>query len=173
MRDLSKAVSALLMILGASPLMAASISSTSLPSARSIGKAYYHDGEFKKAAAQFRRAIEMNPNDAESHYWMGMSYEKLADIAVPFDGKYRSKARMYLRRAMESPPDRAIYRRELFDSLLDVDGASSASFRQAAKSARRPGVRSRPSLYGGTIVGGGKGELRDGSPAHQGFLAVP
>jgi tetratricopeptide (TPR) repeat protein len=133
MRDLSKAVSALLMILGASPLMAASISSTSLPSARSIGKAYYHDGEFKKAAAQFRRAIEMNPNDAESHYWMGMSYEKLADIAVPFDGRYRSKARMCLKKAMELAPDRAIYRRELFDSLLDVDGASSASFRQAAE----------------------------------------
>ena len=125
-------VAALFLILAATPLTAASISRTSLPPARSAGKAYYRDGEFKKAAAQFRRAVEIDPFDAESHYWMGMSYEKLADIAVPFDGRYRAKARMCLKRAMELAPDRAIYRRELFEALLDVDGASSASFRQAA-----------------------------------------
>ena len=123
-------VAALFLTLAATTLTAASISRTSLPPARSAGKAYYRDGEFKKAAAQFRRAVAIDPFDAESHYWMGMSYEKLADIAVPFDGRYRAK------RAMELAPDRAIYRRELFEALLDVDGASSASFRQAAEMLR-------------------------------------
>ena len=102
-------------------------------SPRSTGKRYYSDGEFKKAVAQFRRATEIDPSDAESHYWMGMSYEKLADIAIPFDGKYRSKARLSLTRAMELAPDRQDYRRELFNFLLDGDGASPASFRQAAE----------------------------------------
>ena len=100
----------------------------------------------RKRRHSFEEPFEMDPFDAESHYWMGMSYEKLADIAVPFDGRYRSKARMCLKKAMELAPDRAIYRRELFDSLLDVDGASSASFRQAAEILLgRSGLRSRPS----------------------------
>lgn len=129
---------AVLLAFAAPPLRAADTaafkltSRPSLASARAVGKGYYSDGEFKKAAAQLRRAVELDPNDAESHYWLGMSYEKLADMAIPFDGKYRSKARTSLKMAMDLAPDRPDYRRELFDALLDVDGFSSASFRQAA-----------------------------------------
>src|SRR5256885_11478212 len=78
------------------------------------GRAYYTTGEFKKALTQFQLAIEANPNDAESHYWMGMSYQALADISAPFGGKYNSKARVYLTKAMELAPTRPDYRRELF-----------------------------------------------------------
>jgi tetratricopeptide (TPR) repeat protein len=97
------------------------------------GIAYFNDGEFKKAAAQFRRAVEIDPKDAQSHFWMARSYEKLADVAFPLDGRYRSKARVCLMRAMSLAPDRADYRRELFDFLLDGGGASPAAFRQAAE----------------------------------------
>jgi tetratricopeptide (TPR) repeat protein len=96
-----------------------------------IGRAYYTDGEFKKAAAHFQLALKTNPNDAESYYWAGMSYQVLADIATPFDGKYNSKARFYLTKAMELAPTRLDYRRELFDFLLD-SASSRTALRQAA-----------------------------------------
>jgi tetratricopeptide (TPR) repeat protein len=88
------------------------------------------EGEFKKAVAHFQLALQANPNDAESYYWMGMSYEVLAEIAFPFAGKYNSKARICLTKAMELAPTRSDYRRELFDFL--VDSASRAAMRQAA-----------------------------------------
>jgi tetratricopeptide (TPR) repeat protein len=95
------------------------------------GRAYYTEGEFKKAVAHFGLALKVNPNDAESNYWMGMSYQVLANIAFPFAGKYTSKARVYLTRATELAPGRLDYRRELFEFLLDSAGSSRAALRQA------------------------------------------
>ncbi len=48
------------------------------------GRTHYTEGEFKKAAAYFQLALKTDPNSAESYYWMGMSYQRLADIALPF-----------------------------------------------------------------------------------------
>ena len=96
------------------------------------GRAYYTEGEFKKAAAHFQLALKANPNDAESCYWTGMSYQVLADIAFPFSGKYISQARFYLTKATELAPGRLDYRKELFDFLLHSAGSSRAAARQAA-----------------------------------------
>jgi len=96
------------------------------------GRAYYTEGEFKKAAAHLQLALKVNPNDAESSYWLGMSYQVLADVAFPFAGKYTSKARVYLTRATELAPERLDYRRQLFDFLVDSAGSSRAAARQAA-----------------------------------------
>ena len=95
------------------------------------GRACYTEGEFKKAVAHFRLALKVDANDPESNYWMGMSYQVLADIAFPFAGKYTSKARIYLTRATELAPGRLDYRRELFEFLLDSAGYSRAALRQA------------------------------------------
>jgi tetratricopeptide (TPR) repeat protein len=97
-----------------------------------IGRACYADGEFKQAIAHFQVAVKRDPADAESYYWMGMSYQTLADIAFPFAGKYTSKARTYLTKATELAPERSDYRKELFNFLLDPDGSSRATRRQAA-----------------------------------------
>ncbi len=96
------------------------------------GRAYYMEGEFKKAVAHFQMALKVNPNDAEAYYWMGMSYEVLADIAVPFAGKYTSKARVCLTRATELAPSRLDYRRELFDFLVDSASSARGALRHAA-----------------------------------------
>jgi tetratricopeptide (TPR) repeat protein len=95
------------------------------------GRAYYIEGEFKKAVTHFQLALKVNPDDAESYYWMGMSYQMLGDIAFPFAGRYTSKACVYLTRATELAPGRLDYRRELFDFLLDSAGSSRAALRQA------------------------------------------
>ena len=67
-----------------------------LQSEFATGRAYYSEGEFKKAASHFQLALNADPNDAEFYYWTGMSYQVLADIASPFNRKYNSKARVYL-----------------------------------------------------------------------------
>jgi tetratricopeptide (TPR) repeat protein len=97
-----------------------------------IGRASYAEGDFKQAIAHFQRAVKRNPADADSYYWMGMSYQTLADIAFPFAGKYASKARTYLTMAMELAPDRMDYRKELFNFLLDPGSSSRTTRRQAA-----------------------------------------
>jgi tetratricopeptide (TPR) repeat protein len=97
-----------------------------------IGRAYYMDAEFKKAAVHFELALTADPRSADGCYWAGMSYQRLADIALPFGGRYNAKARIYLTRAMELAPNRPDYRRELFEFLLDPAGWSQSGKRQAA-----------------------------------------
>jgi len=96
------------------------------------GQSSYRAGEFKSAVTHFRLALDTNPKDAASSYWVGRSYETLADIATPFGGKYRSLARTYLTKASELAPGRPEYRRELFDFLLDSGAFSRSEQRQAA-----------------------------------------
>jgi len=83
------------------------------------GRASYLSGEFKQAVAHFQLALQADPRSAESNYWLGRSYETLADIATPFGRKYRSLARTHLTRAAELAPGRPEYRSELFEFLLD------------------------------------------------------
>jgi hypothetical protein len=64
---------------------------------------------------------------------MGMSYQVMADIAAPFGGKYNSRARACLTRAVELAPDQPKYRQELFAFLLDTSGSSRAARREAAE----------------------------------------
>lgn len=96
------------------------------------GRGYYTEGEFKKAAAHFQMALKIDSNNAESYYWMGMSYQRLADIALPFGGRYNAKARFCLTRAVELAPGRPDYRGELFEFLLDPGASSRSATRQAA-----------------------------------------
>jgi tetratricopeptide (TPR) repeat protein len=96
------------------------------------GRAYYTEGEFKKAAEHFQLALKADPSNAEPYYWMGMSYQRLADIALPFGGRYNAKARIFLTRAVELAPARPDYRGELFEFLLDPAASSRGAMRQAA-----------------------------------------
>lgn len=85
----------------------------------SAGKDSYRSGDFKTAAAHFEIALHADPRSAESSYWLGRSYETLADIATPFGRRYRSLASDYLSKAAELAPARPEYRHELFEFLLD------------------------------------------------------
>ena len=151
MRSALLPVVLLLLIVQGSPLRAAEPSVGAAKATWSAefatARAYYGDGEFKKAAAQFRRAVESDPNDAESYYWLGISYQKLADIAAPLDSKYHSRARICLTKATTLAPERLDYRRDLFDFLLDGDGSSRAELRQAAGILRRVSETDPDYLY--------------------------
>jgi tetratricopeptide (TPR) repeat protein len=103
-----------------------------LGSEYAIGRSYYQNGDYKKAVAHFELALRGDSNNAEIHYWAGMSYQRLSDIATPFGGKYNAKALACLTRAVDLDPGRADYRGELFDFLLDSAWASPRTLRMAA-----------------------------------------
>jgi tetratricopeptide (TPR) repeat protein len=96
-----------------------------------VGRSFYAQGEFKKAVVHFQLSLDANPCDAEAFYWIGVSYQKLADIALPFGGRYHSKALVFLTRAVELAPTRRDYRLELFEYLLDPVSWSRSSQRRA------------------------------------------
>jgi tetratricopeptide (TPR) repeat protein len=113
-------------------LAALGVNAASLQSECATGRACYTEGEFKKAVTHFELALKTNPADADSYYWIGMSYQAQADIAFPFARKYASKARLNLTRATELAPGRLDYRRELFECLLNSAGSSRSALQQAA-----------------------------------------
>src|SRR5438270_777562 len=71
------------------------------------GREYYASGEFKKAAAHFERAVKGDPENAEKHFWLGKSYQVLAELGSPLFGTgATSKARNHLNKALELAPER-------------------------------------------------------------------
>jgi tetratricopeptide (TPR) repeat protein len=85
------------------------------------GESYYTAGEFKKAISCLKRSISADPFAADAYYLAGKSYELLADIeAAPFDHQSRRRAHHYLATAVRLAPGNEMYRRELFDFLLDA-----------------------------------------------------
>jgi tetratricopeptide (TPR) repeat protein len=97
------------------------------------GRAYFDAAEFKKAALHFEAAVAADPNDAQSCFWLGRSYEALVDISMPFYGVHRSsKAHLYLARAVALDPGRQEYQREFFNFLLDSADHSRGALDEAA-----------------------------------------
>src|SRR5437764_15479963 len=95
--------------------------------ARDAGHREYAAAEFKKAASHFQQAIKADPNDADSCFWLGKSYEMLADIRGPLLGARTSfKARFYLAKALQLAPKNGDYRRELFEFLIVSDHSPGA-----------------------------------------------
>jgi hypothetical protein len=95
------------------------------------GREYYAEAQFGKAAAQFQVACKIN-SDAEACYWAGISYERLADILIPFGCRTNAKAHEYLTEAMRLEPGRPVYRKALFDFLLNTADCSRTSLSEAA-----------------------------------------
>jgi tetratricopeptide (TPR) repeat protein len=96
------------------------------------GRACYQEGDFKKAVVHFRLALKADPHDPKLNYWTGRAYQGLGDVALPFSGRYNSKALLYLAKAVDLAPGLPDYRRELFDFLLDSARSSPGSLQLAA-----------------------------------------
>ena len=60
------------------------------------GKTYYNNGEYDKAIEIFKKAVELNPNDDDNYYWLGISYNK--------NGQYQEAINSLLK-AVELNPD--------------------------------------------------------------------
>lgn len=95
------------------------------------GRDYYAAAEFGKAANRFRFSCD-TANDAEACYWAGVSYDRLADIHMPFGCRTEAKAHRYLLKATQMAPEVSIYRAALFDFLLDDADCSRTALPEAA-----------------------------------------
>ena len=91
----------------------------------------YTNADFRRAAAGFQLLCHIN-QDAEACYWAGLSYERLADIAVPFGCRIEAKARGYYAQAVKLKPGLPVYRDALFDFLLNTADCSRDALRDAA-----------------------------------------
>jgi hypothetical protein len=94
------------------------------------GQEYYTAGKFKLAAAYFRPGCDIG-HDAEACYWSGLSYERLADVRIPFGCSTETKAHEYYGKAAGIAPAHRAYRDALYDFLLNADCSRSA-LREAA-----------------------------------------
>ena len=91
------------------------------------GRRCYDAADFKKAALHFTRAAVADPSNAEAHFWLGKSYENLADIGGPILGLSASlKARAHLGKALQLAPANLEYRREYFSFLTVSDQSPKA-----------------------------------------------
>jgi tetratricopeptide (TPR) repeat protein len=98
-----------------------------LRSDRDAGRRSYAAGDFKKAVLNFKRAVAANPNDADSHFWLGKSYEMQADIGgLVLGSRASSKAHAQLAQALQLAPANEEYRREYFDFLVMSDHSPGA-----------------------------------------------
>ena len=95
------------------------------------GRDLYAAAEFRKAAVRFQLSCNTD-NNAEACYWTGLSYERLADISIPFGCRTEAKAHRYLVKSAHMAPGGLMYRDALFDFLLDHTDCSRTALRDAA-----------------------------------------
>ena len=118
-------------------LIAAAGRAADLRSDLAVGRAYYAEGDFRRAVIHFQRQLKLDPDEPEVNYWTGMAFQGLGDVATPFGARYNAKAILYLTRAAVLAPGRADYRRALFDFLADSASESPAALRLAEGMLRR------------------------------------
>ena len=84
------------------------------------GEALFQECEFKAAARLFEHALTNEPGNARLHFWLGRSYERMADVASPlFARRNARKARFHLEAAVRRDPGNREFLRELFDFYVD------------------------------------------------------
>ncbi len=84
------------------------------------GEALFRECEFKSAAHAFERALTSEPGSARLHFWLGKSYEGMADVSSPLSARRNArKAQAHLEVAVRLDPGNREFLMELFEFYLD------------------------------------------------------
>ena len=84
------------------------------------GEALFKECEFKAAARVFEHALASEPESPRLHFWLGKSYERMADAASPFFARRNArKAQFHLEGAVRLEPGNREFLRELFELYVD------------------------------------------------------
>lgn len=87
---------------------------------RNDGEALFQQCEFKAAARVFEHALASEPENARLHFWLGKSYERMAEIASPlFARRDARRAQFHLEAAVRRDPANREFLRELFEFYVD------------------------------------------------------
>jgi Flp pilus assembly protein TadD len=104
------------------------------------GKDQFMLGEYKKATAAFQRAFAMEPANSEYALWLGRSFGRRAETALPFMApKYAAKARAYFEKAVALNPQSEEALNDLFDYYLEAPGFLGGGYDKAEQIAKRIG----------------------------------
>jgi len=88
-----------------------------------IGKAYYMEGDYKKASQYFEKAIAAEPRNARYHHWLGRAYGKRAETSSFLTAPgLASKARQHFEKAVELDPNNLEAISDLFEYYLQAPG---------------------------------------------------
>lgn len=102
------------------------------------GQVYFMQGEFKKAAENLQKAVELSPNDSDYYLWLGRAYGRRAEsssfVTAP---SYAGKARDAFERAVQLNPRNTEAISDLFEYYMDAPGFLGGGLDKAANLANR------------------------------------
>lgn len=103
------------------------------PAFELIGKAYYMEGDYKKASAYFEKAVAADPRNSAYHHWLGRAYGKRAETSsfVTAPG-FARKARQHFEKAVELDPKNLEAINDLFEYYLEAPGFLGGGLEKAA-----------------------------------------
>jgi tetratricopeptide (TPR) repeat protein len=103
-----------------------------------MGKCQLMLGEYKKATANFQKAVALDPNNADYVLWLGRTWGRRAETASPFVAPGNAaKARDYFQKALALDPNNRDALGDLFDYYLDAPGFLGGGADKAEALARR------------------------------------
>ncbi len=105
-----------------------------------LGKAWYMEGDYKKASQCFEKAVAADPRNSRYHHWLGRAYGKRAETSsfLTAPGLAR-KAREHFERAVELDPNSIEAVNDLFEYYLQAPGFLGGGLEKAAALVERIG----------------------------------
>jgi tetratricopeptide (TPR) repeat protein len=88
-----------------------------------MGRDYYMQADYKRAADALEKAVALEPANAEFALWLGRAWGRRAETSTIFTAPaYASKARQYLERSVQLNPNNLDAQSDLFEYYLDAPG---------------------------------------------------
>ena len=103
-----------------------------------IGRNYFMEREYKKAAEAFDAALKLDPTDSMAALWLGRAYGRRAETSSPFTAPaYASRARQNFERAVQLDGRNLEALSDLFEYYLDAPGFLGGGMDKAEASVAR------------------------------------
>ena len=111
------------------------------------GRDAYRQGNFDKAAEQLEQAVKQEPNNADYHFWLGVTYGAQAQKASIFKAPgLAKKTRAEFERAVQLDPNHIEARLALLDYYSIAPGIMGGDMDKAVEQANE--IKKRDSLEG-------------------------
>ncbi len=105
-----------------------------------LGRAYYMEGDYKKASECFEKAVALDPKNSAYRHWLGRAYGKRAETSSFLTAPgYAKKARREFEKAVELDPANGEALNDLFEYYLQAPGVLGGGLEKAASLIERIG----------------------------------
>src|SRR5215471_19732839 len=98
-----------------------------------LGKNYYGMGDYKKATEALEKAVDLEPENAEYHLWLGRAFGRRAETSSMITAPgFASKARQHFEKAAQLNPRNLEAQSDLFEYYLEAPGFLGGGQEKAA-----------------------------------------